>query len=142
MRAWIARKWAQFKQWFYGILVALGIVAGGITLAIADDISLSWVNGTQFEDGTTMTIDDIDETVLYRQGFPLGADLSAEVRSYTELVRLPPTVTSYVDANLPDGIYCYVGTHVAGGVESIFSGEACKPVDTRTPGTLTGLTAN
>lgn len=151
MRAWVKAKWLQFKAWtgakwsklkmaIYTLLVSLGLVVG---VALADDVTLNWANATLWTDGTPMAIDDLAETVLDHQMFPLGEDVSAVPRNYIELVRLPPTVTSFVHANVPNGIHCYVGYHVAkNGLRSDYSNETCKTIDVRLPGTLSGLSAN
>lgn len=145
-RVWTAKKWTQFKAWFYGLLVAVGLAAGG-SIALADDITLSWNNATQWNDGSVLAPEDLQETILEYQFFPLGTDITTEPRVYAELVRVPATVESYVHSNQPNGIHCYVGYHTAQNsegniVRSVMSDEACKTVDVRLPVTLSGLTAN
>ena len=137
MKKWFSQQWRKIKAWFYGVLIAIGLVA---PLALANDNTLTWENATQNEDGTALAITDIAETRLYRQDFPLGTDIASEPRSYSQLVSVPPTVTSYADQDLANGIYCYVATHVhVNGQESVFSGEACKTVDVRVPGSPVNL---
>lgn len=136
MRNWFRKKWLKLKAWVVALLVALGLILP----AFADSVTLSWTNATQYENGDAMPIEEIFETVLYREAFPLGTDVGAVGRSYAELVRVPPTETSYLDDNLANGIYCYVATHVAvNGAESAQSGETCKTIDVRVPGAPVGL---
>jgi hypothetical protein len=138
---WTKAKWLRFRKWGVSVMVSLGLIVGG--MALADDATLSWSNATLNEDGTVLPIEDIAETRLYKQVFPLGTDVSQEPRSYTQVVSLPPTETSYVDADLPNGIHCYVGTHVhVNSSESQYSGEACKTIDVRIPGSPSGMTVN
>ena len=140
LKAWTTRQWRRFKSWIYSILVALGLVTG---VVMADDVNLSWTNATQNEDGTPLLAADIAETVLYKQSFPLDGTGMADPRAHVELTRVPPTVTSWVDANQPNGIHCYVASHVAtNGVESVKSNESCKTIDVRIPGAPTNLSAN
>ena len=139
-KAWSGRQWARFKVWLYGILVALGF-AGGIVLA--DDVNLSWTNATQWEDGTALVLDEIEATIIYKQSFQLDGAGMADPRAYTELDRVAPTITSYVDANQPNGVHCYVATHLAkNGEESQQSNESCKTIDVRIPGGPSNLSAN
>ena len=138
---WTTATWLRFRAWAVGVLAALGIVVGG--LALADDVNLSWTNAQFYEDGTSMPISEILETVLYKESFPLDADIAALPRNYTEMVRVPPAVLSYVDADQPNGIHCYVATHIAvNGTESAYSAEACKTIDVRIAGAPQGLTAD
>lgn len=138
--------WRKMKAGVIAVLVALGLIVG---VALADDVTISWVNATTFTDGTPMSIDQIDETVLDYQMFALGTDISAESRSYVELVRVPPTVTSFVHANVVNGIHCYVAYHVAKhadptkiGLASEYSNESCKTIDVRIPGNPSGMDAS
>ena len=125
------------KAWVYGLLIALGLVA---PLAMANDNTLSWENATLNEDGSALAIEDIAETRLYRQDFTLGVDLTTEPRAYSQIASVPATVTTWVDEDLPNGMYCYVATHVhVNGRESQFSGEACKEIDVRVPGSPLNL---
>lgn len=141
MKSWMKAQWTKLKGWVYAMLVTLGVVAGNF--ALADDVNLSWTNAVQYDDGSSMPISEIASTQLYKQSFPLGTDLAAEVRAYTLLVSVPPTQLSYIDPDQPNGIYCYVATHTAvNGEESLFSGEACKTVDVRLPGSPGSLNAN
>lgn len=139
-KAWTGRQWQRFKLWTYGILVALGF-AGSVVLA--DDVNLSWQNATQWDNGTALTVDELEATILYKQSFPLDGAGMADPRSYTELARVAPTVTSYVDANQANGVHCYVATHLAkNGQESAQSNESCKTIDVRIPGGPSNMQAN
>lgn len=140
-KAWTGRQWRRFKAWVYSVLVALGLVTG---VVLADnDVNLSWVNATQWEDGSALTVDELEATIIYKQSFPLDGTGMADPRAYTELDRVAPTINSYVDANQPNGVHCYVATHLAkNGEESAQSNESCKTVDVRLPGAPTGLSAN
>jgi len=127
----------------YTILVALGFVTP--FMAIADDVSLSWTNATEWSDGTPLNPDDLVSTTIKFQFFSNLSDPPAPggPRNYIELVTVPATVTSFAHDNLPNGVYCYVGFHTAINTEiSIDSDESCKTIDVRIPGTLTGLSAN
>ncbi|KPK74252.1 MAG: hypothetical protein AMJ84_00245 [Acidithiobacillales bacterium SM23_46] len=141
LKVWSRRQWQRFKAWIYSILVGLGLITG---VALADnDVNLSWTNATQYEDGTAMPVEEIEETVLYKQSFPLDGTGMSDPRSYTELARVPPSVTTYLDANQPNGVHCYVATHIAtNGEESQQSNESCKTIDVRLPGAPQGLSAN
>jgi len=146
MKAWMGRKWSKLKIAVYTLLVSLGLVVG---VVLANDVNISWTNATTFTDGTPMSIDQIAETVLDYQMFALGTDVSAEPRTYVELVRLLPTVTNYRHANVANGIHCYVAYHVAKhvdpaqmGLASEYSNESCKTIDVRIPGSPSGMTAN
>ncbi len=140
MKIWLKAKWTKLKAWVIALLVSLGLIVG---VALADDVTLRWANATEWDDGTMIVAGDLAETVLDHQMFALGTDVSTEIRAYTELVRVPATVTSYVDANVANGIHCYVAYHIAtNGQRSVYSDESCKTIDVRTPGNPTGLTSN
>lgn len=141
-KAWVARQWAKAKMFIYTILVALGFVTP--FMAIADDVSLSWTNATEWTDGTPLDPSDLESTTIKFQFFNLTAPPTpGGPRNYIELVTVPPTVTSFAHDNVPNGVYCYVGFHTAKNTEvSIDSDESCKTIDVRIPGTLTGLSAN
>ena len=137
---WTRAQWLRFRKRAIAILIALGLISS--PLLFADDVNLAWTNAQFYEDGTPMPQSDIDHTTLYKQSFALGTDLSTQPRVYAELVQVPPTVTSYIDADQPNGIHCYVGTHTTkNGEESQYSGESCKTIDVRIPGTIQGLRA-
>lgn len=139
-KAWTYRQWMRFRAWFGGVLISLGLA---VSVSLADDVSLSWTNATAYEDGTPMAIADIEATILYKQSFPLDGAGMSDPRNYTELTRVPPATTSFVDANQPNGVHCYVARHLAvNGEISADSNEACKTVDVRLPGSPTDLRAN
>lgn len=134
------RAWTRVKKWVYSLLVAIGLIVP--PLVLANDVNLSWVNATQWEDGTALVIEDLQETVIYKQSFPLDGTGMADPRAYAELTRVAPTVNTYIDANQANGIHCYVATHIAtNGKESGYSNESCKTLDVRIPGNPTGMMA-
>lgn len=63
IREWLKAKWARFKKWVYGILVALGIATA--PLLYAEIVGFSYTPADQYEDGTAMPITDIAFTRLY-----------------------------------------------------------------------------
>ena len=132
--------WARIKKWTYALLVAIGLIVP--PLVLANDVNLSWANATQWEDGTALTIDELQETVIYKQSFPLDGAGMADPRAYVQLASVPPTTNTYIDANQPNGVHCYVATHIAkNGEESGYSNESCKTIDVRIPGNPTGMNA-
>ena len=141
-KAKVKRAWGQFKTWFYGILISLGLVASPFLLADADDVNLSWNNATEWTDGTPMSIDDLDVTVIRRRSVPLSDDPAAAPKLYVEIGRVTPANEAYTDANLPNAIYCYVVFYIAkNGIPGEYSDETCKTIDVRKPGKATGLSA-
>ncbi len=62
MRAWIARKWAQFKRWIYGILVSIGLISGAV---MAQSVDFTWTMPTERVDGTALDISELVETRIY-----------------------------------------------------------------------------
>lgn len=142
LTSWVKHTWIQIKNWFYGILVALGIIVAGV--AAADDVSLTWTNADQWDDDTPLLVEDIEWTVLDHVMFSLDEDIfNLPDRVYVELVRVPATVLSYVDANKANGIHCYVAYHITtNGERSVNSNETCKIIDVRIPGMPTDLSSN
>lgn len=142
MNAWIKKKWTRLKGWFIGLLVALGVIAGGVVIA-NDDVNISWENPTEYVNGDPLPIEELRETILYKQTFPLGTDITAVPRNWTELVRVPSPGNTYVDANQPDGIHCYTGRAVSvlGAISDEMT-EACKTIDSRVPLPGSNLTVN
>lgn len=139
-KAWAHRQWVRFRTWFGGLLMSLGLM---VSVSMADNVNLSWTNATQWDNGTALAVADLEATIIYKQSFPLEGTGMADPRNYTELDRVAPTVTSYVDANQPNGVHCYVATHLAkNGQESPQSNESCKTVDVRIPGGPSNLKAN
>lgn len=133
--------WLRLKNWVIAILVALGLVTGA--LVVADDVNVSWQNATTWSDGAPLLPADLAETVLDYEMFALGVDVATQPRAYVELVRVPASVERYLHANVADGIHCYVAYHVSTkGIASEYSNESCKTIDTRLPGSPTGLSAN
>ncbi len=141
-RLWFARQWAKFQKFVYSILLALGLIVP--IVVTADDVSLTWVNAVEWDDGTQLDPADLVSSTIKFQFFNLtDPPVPGGARNYIELVTVLATVTNYNHINLPNGVYCYVGFHTASNNEaSIDSDETCRTVDVRVPGTLTGLTAN
>jgi len=131
--------WNRFKAWVYGLLVSIGLIASPFILADADDVDLSWNNATEWTDNTPLSIDDLDVTVIMHRVVPLGANPSG---AYAEIVRVPPTVETYIHEDLPNGLHCYVAFHIAkNGISGDFTDETCKAIDVRKPGKITGLSS-
>lgn len=110
------------------VLTALGL----ITMVGADDASLSWVAPTENTDGTILT--DLAGFKIYRATVAGGP--------YTLVVDLAdPLATTYLDTNLPDGLYCYVATAYDAELnESDYSNEVCKLIDSISPNAPSNLT--
>ena len=140
-RAKLKSTWNRFKAWVYGVLVSIGLIASPLLIADADDINLFWTNATQDRDGNPMPVEDLNQTVVMHQMFPLGGSLTG-IRIYTEIARIPATQEIYPHIDLPNGIHCYVVYHVhINGISGGYSDEYCKPVDVRVPGNPTGLSS-
>ena len=120
-KAKVKRAWGQFKTWFYGILISLGLVVAMPT--VAGPISFGWTNATERTDGTVFD----------------PATEQAEIRLYCN-GDTDPTFVSLGDANALDvitapGIYdCYATTVDTDGVESItISNRVIKIVEKAPP---------
>lgn len=62
MKDWFARKWAQFKKWVYGVLIAIGVVTLPLLAAtVTFDVTMPTTN----TDGSILSLDQIVETRLY-----------------------------------------------------------------------------
>lgn len=121
----------KLKYTFFSILAVIAAWFGWNLYAV--DTGLSWVNPTTYTDGTTIPPGGLTTARIYRK---------KDNGAYA-IYQSIPIGTSYTDSNLTDGTYCYQVTVVASnGIESAKSNEACKTVDTRTPGAVTNLTVN
>lgn len=114
----------------YAILLLLAAIFGWELSAV--DSSLTWTNPTTFTDGSTIPAGDLVSVQVFRK---------VDSGAYS-LYQTVPIATSYVDADLPTGTYCYrVAVVRSNGLASAQSNEACKTVDTRIPSAAT-LTVN
>jgi len=112
------RAWNRFKAWFYGILVALGLVVALPT--VAGPISFSWTNATQRTDGSVFD----------------AATEQAEIRLYCngDLAFTSPGDANVLDAIVAPGTYkCYATTVDTDGVESMASNTVVKVVEKAPP---------
>jgi len=80
VREWMSRQINRFKRWFYGLLVAVGLISGG--LLYAETVSFTYTRATLYDDGTIMPLSEIQSTRLYCNGSLLteepGADQSID----------------------------------------------------------------
>ena len=72
---WLKKQLIKFKAWALGILVALGLVAGGV---IAATQNFSYTAATAYDDGTPMPLTDIDFTRLYCDGAMVSEEAGAD----------------------------------------------------------------
>ena len=97
--------WERFKAWIVSILVAIGVVGGGIV--IAQPVDLNYTRPTTYEDDSPLPLSEIAETRLYCN----------DVLVLTE----PGSDETFdnVDSLLPVGTHSCYGTVVAtNGLES------------------------
>ncbi len=90
------RAWARFKVWVLSILVALGLVTGG--LLYAETKTISWTMPNTRVDGTDLPISEIDRSNLY-----CGPDLANFA-----FIATVPAPTPFIDQDFA------VGTHLCG----------------------------
>jgi hypothetical protein len=95
MRSWIAKKWAQFKKWVYGLLLALGIVAA--PLLYAETLNFTYIRATEYSNGAAMPIEEIQFTRLYCDGSLVAQEDGADQN---------------IDGDLGIGSHDCYGTHV------------------------------
>jgi len=100
-----------------------------------DKATLNWTAPTQNTDGSPLT--DLD-------GFKLRRGLSSGGPYDQATIDIPDAAeTQYVDQPLLGGTYCYVATaYNLLGIESDFSGEACKDVSSGTDTQSVGIVVN
>lgn len=138
-KAWAARQWVRVKAavksaWkaITAFIVALLASLGLWVTAQDNSVTVSWQNATEYEDGSPLPTEDIEETKIWRASYPVGQSDGSVAKTLIDSV--PPTITTYVDT-LGSGDFCYDLTHVAtNGTESAHSDEACKTIDNRIPG--------
>lgn len=63
MRDWIKNQWLRFKNWAYGLLAAIGLVA--VPMLASALVTFSWTNPTLNEDGSVLDPSQLVETRLY-----------------------------------------------------------------------------
>ena len=95
MKQWMKKQWSKFKAWVYGLLLAIGLVAA--PLLYAEVVTFTYTRATQYDDGQTMPIEEIQSTRLYCDGA-----LTAE----------EPGADEGIDGNLGIGTHDCYATHV------------------------------
>ena len=75
-RAWTVVQWRRFKRWAYGILIALGLVTGG--LVYSEIVNFTYTPASQRVDGTPMALSEIAETRLYCDGSLITSEPGAD----------------------------------------------------------------
>ena len=75
MKIWFKKKWAQFKTWIIGILMALGLISGAV---MAATVNFTYDPATEYTDGTPMPLTDIDFTRLYCNGVHVAEEPGAD----------------------------------------------------------------
>lgn len=97
---------------FIGIVLTLAFVAWPL---FAGDVTINWTTPTEREDGTSLSMDEIDRYDLYADGALLTTLAGGMNESYS--------------GTLMPGLHCFaMKTIDTGNRESVFSGEVCKTV--------------
>lgn len=119
-------KMTKLKYSILGILAAIAAWLGWNVYAV--DTDLTWTNPTTFTDGSPIPDGDLASARIYRK---------VDTGTYG-IYQTIPIGTSFKDADLANGVYCYkVSVVRTNGIESPQSNEACKTVDTRIPNAVT-----
>ena len=72
----VSTMWNRFKVLVYGILVALGLVVA--IQADAVQVDFTYTRATQYDDGTSMPLAEIQSTQLYCNGAIVVTELGAD----------------------------------------------------------------
>lgn len=117
-------------------LVCIGLAIEAVSAAPPMNTGLSWSNATQYTDGSSMPLSDIEFNTLYCGVF------AGQYQMQQNYPADPPNLTKeqiFADLNLTyDVDYFCVMTHTANGKESGNSNEVNFIVpDARTPGSPT-----
>ena len=75
-KAKVKRAWGQFKTWFYGILISLGLVVAMPIQAV--ETIFTYIRATEYSDGTPMPLSEIKETRLYCDGELVSSEPGAD----------------------------------------------------------------
>lgn len=136
----IKNTFRKIRTWFLGVLASLGAVLG-IYHATAQtsptqDV-LTWAMPTLYSDGSALAASDIAKTTIVWGSKPGGPYTDG-----TQDVAAPATTVA-ISRTANYGTRCYKAsvttTPAAGGVQSLWSNEACKTVQAP-PAAPTGLT--
>jgi len=118
MKNWMRKQWLKMKAWVYGILVALGLMAGPILYA--EIVNFTYTPATERVDGSPLALADIAFTRLYCDG-----SLTVE----------EPGADSGFNPDLGLGSHTCYATHVdTNGQESAPSNSVVKVVNPALPG--------
>lgn len=108
----IRAAWLQIKKWWIGLLVAIGLVAAPLVIAVPT--GFTYTPATQYEDGTALPITEIAETRFYCNDVLVGTE---------------PGASGAFTVDLSPGTYTCYATHVAtNGLESAPSNSVVKTV--------------
>lgn len=117
------------KKLMLSISAALAVAFSSAALAAGPgSAALSWVLPTTAVDGTALA--PLSSVVLYRGRKADGTDLA-------KLATLAPPLSTYADAGLDYGQWCYAVTAVNAAGESDKSAVACKTVADGRPAVIT-----
>lgn len=130
MKAWFSKQWVRFKGWVYGILIALGLVAGGIAMAVP--VGFSWTNPTQNTDGSAFdAATEQAETRLYCGVDPAGfvAERPGVPQTAATTAVITGAATSLTVDFMPGSYTCFATVLDVYGYESDPSNTVTKTVD-------------
>ncbi len=130
MKIWMKKQWLRFKSWVYGILAALGIVVGGLALAVPVDYS--WTNPTQNTDGSVFDpATELAEIRIYCEVDPAGFVPETPTVSQSETPKAVSLgdATGYTIDHLPGTHSCFATAFDVYGYESSPSGVSVKVVE-------------
>ena len=130
MKNWMKKSWQKMKAWVYALLVAIGIVSGGLALAVP--VGYSWTNPTQNTDGSPFdAATEQAEVRLYCGVDPVAfvPETPSAVQSESTTAVSPGDATDLVVDLLPGTHVCFATVFDIYGYESGPSGTVTKIVE-------------
>lgn len=80
---WIRQKWSGLKRWVIALLASLGIIVGGVLYA--ETVTFTYTRADAFDDGSPMTVDEIQFTRLYCGGVMVAEEAGADQNIQADL---------------------------------------------------------